>query len=102
MCSKRKCEEEVNVIAEKKAQVDGLPSVSVIVALYNAESYIVECMESLIAQSYKGNIEVSVHDDASTDRSILVLEVYFVVPLSLTVEQSVVLFANTSTVFCEI
>lgn len=63
-------EEMVN----KKLITDRMPRVSVIVALYNAESYIVECLESLLVQTYKGEIEISVHDDSSIDKSISVLE----------------------------
>lgn len=44
------------------------PSVSIIVCAYNAEKYIRQTLESLIAQSYDA-LEIMVVDDASTDRT---------------------------------
>ena len=57
------------------AKHGGLPSVSVIVALYNTEDYLSECLDSILAQTYEGPLEISVHNDASTDASVAVLEV---------------------------
>ena len=51
------------------------PEVSVIVPLYNAEKYIAECLESLLAQTFK-NFEVIVVDDCSTDSSCAIVESY--------------------------
>jgi len=51
------------------------PLVSVIIPNFNNELYLVECLESVIAQSYKG-IEIIVVDDGSTDSSIEVLDKY--------------------------
>lgn len=47
--------------------------VSVIIACYNAEKYIDECLESIVNQSYK-NIEIIICDDASTDNSYSLLK----------------------------
>jgi glycosyltransferase EpsE len=47
--------------------------VSVIIACYNAESYIDECLESIVNQSYQ-NIEIIICDDASTDDSYSMLK----------------------------
>lgn len=44
------------------------PSVSIIVAVYNAECYIKHCLETLIRQTFK-DIEFILIDDGSTDNS---------------------------------
>ena len=41
--------------------------ISIIVPVYGVEAYIVECIESLINQSYK-NIEILLIDDQSPDK----------------------------------
>ncbi|MGZ4881166.1 MAG: glycosyltransferase family 2 protein [Halobacteriota archaeon] len=41
--------------------------ISVLVPVYNAESYLSRCVDSIIAQSYQ-NIEIILVDDGSTDR----------------------------------
>ncbi len=45
------------------------PLVSVIIACYNAEQYIDQCMSALVEQTYS-NIEIIVCDDASKDGSL--------------------------------
>ena len=47
--------------------------VSVIIPVYNAQSYIEDCIKSIISQTYS-NLEIFVIDDASTDNSIKVIE----------------------------
>ncbi|WP_430602145.1 hypothetical protein IGJ02_002419 [Enterococcus sp. DIV0724b] len=42
--------------------------VSIIVPIYNVEKYLLECLESLVNQTYK-NIEILLIDDGSTDQS---------------------------------
>ena len=54
---------------------DSAPLVSVIIPNYNSEKFLKECLESVLAQSYK-NIEIIVIDDGSTDRSAEILEEY--------------------------
>lgn len=42
--------------------------ISVIVPIYNVESYLEECISSIVCQSYR-NLEIILVDDGSTDRS---------------------------------
>lgn len=50
-------------------------SVSVLIAVYNVEQYLRECMDSLIAQTLE-NIEIICVNDGSTDNSLAVLKEY--------------------------
>ncbi len=50
-------------------------AVSVIIPLYNAEQFIGECLDSLLAQTFT-NFEVIVVDDCSTDNSPAIVESY--------------------------
>ena len=49
--------------------------VSVLIANYNNEKYIPDCIESIKNQTYK-NIEIIFHDDCSTDNSLKVINKY--------------------------
>ena len=49
------------------------PAVSVIVPVFNAEKYLPDCLESILAQTF-ADFEVIVVDDASTDASLTVAE----------------------------
>ena len=51
------------------------PAVSVIIPMYNAENFIAEGLESLLAQTFS-DFEVIVVDDCSTDNSRAVVESY--------------------------
>lgn len=51
------------------------PAISIVVPAYNKESYIRQCMDSLINQTLK-NIEIIVVDDASTDNTLQILRDY--------------------------
>ncbi len=52
-----------------------LPTVSVLVTVYNRESYLAECLDSILASTWQ-NFEVVVVDDRSTDASVAVAEEY--------------------------
>ena len=51
------------------------PTVSAIVAVYNAELYITECLDSIFTQTYLPH-EVIIIDDGSTDGTLKILESY--------------------------
>lgn len=52
------------------------PAISVIIAMYNAEKYIAECLDSLLNQTFQ-DFEVIVVDDCSTDFSRAVVYSFF-------------------------
>lgn len=52
-----------------------MTTVSIIVPAYNAETYIGQCVDSLVAQTLK-NIEIIVINDGSTDKTSEILEKY--------------------------
>lgn len=52
-----------------------MPEISVIVPVYNVESYIEKCMDSICSQSLK-DIEILCIDDCGTDNSMKIVEAY--------------------------
>ncbi len=57
------------------AASSSLPLVSIIVPVYNGESYVRESLDSILAQTYP-NLEIMVLDDASTDNTPAILAEY--------------------------
>lgn len=53
-----------------------IPAVSIIIPMYNAEKYIGECLDSILAQTFQ-DFEIIVVDDCSTDKSVEVVKNYF-------------------------
>jgi glycosyltransferase involved in cell wall biosynthesis len=53
--------------------ISTLPKVSVCIPCYNAEPFLPQALESVLAQTYS-NIEIVVVDDGSSDRSLEILE----------------------------
>ncbi|MCR5833109.1 MAG: glycosyltransferase [Selenomonadaceae bacterium] len=49
------------------------PAISVIIAMYNSEEYITDCLDSLIIQTFQ-DFEVIIADDCSTDNSYKVAQ----------------------------
>ena len=62
-------------IAQLKSSL-AYPAVSIIIPMYNAEKYIGECLDSLLAQTFQ-NFEVIVADACSTDNSREIVENYY-------------------------
>lgn len=52
-----------------------LPKVSVIIPVYNVEKYLIECLKSIVNQSYK-NLEIILVDDGSPDNSGKICDEY--------------------------
>jgi succinoglycan biosynthesis protein ExoA len=52
------------------------PGISVIVACLNEEEHIAQCLESLIYQSYQGEIEILISDGGSSDDTIDIVTKY--------------------------
>lgn len=50
------------------------PKISIIIPVYKVEEYIVECLQSVMRQTYKGEIECILVDDCGMDNSIPVAE----------------------------
>ena len=55
--------------------MENAPLISVIVPMYNAEKYLGECLDSLLAQSFK-DFEIIMVDDCSTDGSRKIADSY--------------------------
>ena len=55
--------------------MEGLELVSVVVTVYNLETYISQCIESIVSQSYE-NIEIIVVNDGSKDRCDDIIQQY--------------------------
>ena len=51
------------------------PLVSVITPVYNREKYLVECIESVLNQTYK-NFEFIIIDDKSSDNTLQIIKNY--------------------------
>ena len=51
------------------------PLVSVVIPVYNVESYLRQCMDSVVNQTYR-NLEIVCVNDGSPDRSIDILREY--------------------------
>ena len=49
--------------------------VTVVIPIYNVEEYLVECLESVINQTYQ-NLEIICVEDKSTDNSLDILYQY--------------------------
>ena len=53
-----------------------LPLVSIICPAYNHEKYIRQALEGFVMQKTTFPFEIVVHDDASTDNTVLIIKSY--------------------------
>ena len=60
---------------ERKKRIEKQPLISIVMATYNGEKYIVKQIESLINQDYL-NKEIIISDDGSTDQTINIINEY--------------------------
>lgn len=51
-----------------------MPLISVVVVTYNSSKYVLETLESIKEQNYKGSIELIISDDSSSDNTIELCE----------------------------
>ena len=58
-----------NLAQDSKQGLKQTPLVSIIVPIYNVESYLKECLQSIVAQSYE-NLDIILIDDGSDDESL--------------------------------
>lgn len=54
--------------------MSSLPSISILIPIYNVEQYVKRCILSVMAQTYTGMMECILVDDCGTDKSIAVAE----------------------------
>ncbi len=62
-----------NSLDLKVANPASRPDVSVCIANYNGDPYVLECLESVFTQAGTFSLEVLVHDDCSTDGSLEII-----------------------------
>ena len=67
--------EEVEDFLSQPLSIKNHPSVSVVMAMYNAEKYLKECIESVLCQTF-ADFEFIIVDDGSNDDSIPIAERY--------------------------
>ena len=48
--------------------------ISIIIPVYNVEKYIAECLDSVVAQTYKGDIECIIVNDCTPDNSMSIVK----------------------------
>lgn len=59
----------------KRGDMNNLPTLSVIVTIYNAEEYLHTCLESIIHQTYT-MLDIILVNDGSTDNSLAICQEY--------------------------
>lgn len=64
------------VLSERKQALASRPKVSVVCATYNHQSYIQTCLDAVLAQVTDFDVEIILHDDASTDGTADIVRSY--------------------------
>lgn len=59
-----------------RKKLDAYPDLSLLIACYNEEKYILETLNSVEKQVYPGNLEVIVIDDGSHDKTSSIIQAY--------------------------
>ncbi len=54
----------------RKSEYNSYPPISILVACYNEQDNIIDTIQSILAQNYKGEFEIIIADDGSTDNSV--------------------------------
>lgn len=73
----RKCLRDTSLVSLKDYKFTGeSPIVSVLCLCYNHEKYLKRCMEGFLKQKVNFNVEIIIHDDASTDSSAQIIQEY--------------------------
>jgi len=54
--------------------MNNLPAISIIIPVYNVQEYVAECVQSVMRQTYLGQMECIVVDDCGTDGSMAIVE----------------------------
>jgi glycosyltransferase involved in cell wall biosynthesis len=58
-------------------EILNLPKVSVVIPVYNAEDTILDALQSVVDQTYQGEIEILIVNDGSTDASELKIRAFY-------------------------
>ena len=74
--------------------MNDFPELSVIIPVYNVQSELRTCLESVINQSYR-NMEIIIIDDASTDDSAHIIEEYAGIVMAVIIVYAMILIFMT-------
>ena len=63
-------------VSEQIGGIVSKPNISVLCHVFNQELYVEQCLDSILEQRTYCSVEIIVHDDASTDGTVKILEEY--------------------------
>src|SRR5882724_6246241 len=73
MCAGKRCRCLLARVFQFRTYAMKPPKVSVVMAVYNAEKYLRQAIESILGQSF-GDFELLINDDGSTDTSAEIIQ----------------------------